>query len=136
MPRYVQLLIADPRSDFYDPERGAPGADADMRRLAGLIRRLGNRIDTIHVTLDSPPGARRAPDLLAGRVGEESVRTRHSAIESHNTPWRRSECKAMITPLPQHYRPADQFPSGRSVGILMAASSASTSGIVLSEVVM
>jgi nicotinamidase-related amidase len=51
------LLIVDPQRDFCDgPSAGAlpvPGADADMRRLAALVDRLGPRIDRIQVTLDS-----------------------------------------------------------------------------------
>lgn len=52
----THLLIIDPQNDFCDPERGAlyvPGADADMARLARFIDRAGDRIDAIHVTLDS-----------------------------------------------------------------------------------
>lgn len=53
----VHLLVIDPQQDFCDgPSNGAlavPGADADMRRLADLIRRSGQGIDAIHVTLDS-----------------------------------------------------------------------------------
>lgn len=53
----VHLLVIDPQRDFCDgPCDGAlavPGADADMRRLAELIRRAGQGIDAIHVTLDS-----------------------------------------------------------------------------------
>jgi len=51
----IHLLVIDPQNDFCDP-RGSlsvPGADADMRRLAAMVRRLGNKIDDIHVTLDS-----------------------------------------------------------------------------------
>jgi len=52
-----RLLIVDPQRDFCDgPCAGAlpvPGADADMRRLAALVDRLGHRIDSIQVTLDS-----------------------------------------------------------------------------------
>jgi len=52
-----RLLIVDPQRDFCDgPSAGAlpvPGADADMSRLAALVRRLGHRIDHIQVTLDS-----------------------------------------------------------------------------------
>lgn len=50
------LLIIDPQNDFCDPERGAlyvPGADADMKRLAALVDRIGPTLDAIHVTLDS-----------------------------------------------------------------------------------
>ena len=56
MTNRVELLIIDPQVDFCDPQRGAlyvPGAEADMRRLAALIRRLKGKLDDIHVTLDS-----------------------------------------------------------------------------------
>lgn len=51
----LALLIIDPQRDFCDPGGAllVPGADADIARLAALIRRLAPRIDTIHVTLDS-----------------------------------------------------------------------------------
>jgi nicotinamidase-related amidase len=52
-----RLLIIDPQCDFCDgPCQGAlpvPGAHADMIRLAALVDRLGPRIDSIQVTLDS-----------------------------------------------------------------------------------
>ncbi|MFN0124536.1 MAG: hypothetical protein ACKV2V_28885 [Blastocatellia bacterium] len=52
----IAFLIIDPQIDFCDPATGAlyvPGAEHDMRRLAALIRRLGQDISAIHVTLDS-----------------------------------------------------------------------------------
>jgi len=51
----VHLLTIDPQNDFCDP-KGAlfvPGADEDMKRLAEMIRRVGNKLNDIHVTLDS-----------------------------------------------------------------------------------
>lgn len=51
----LHLLIIDPQEDFCNP-KGAlfvPGADQDMVRLAKMIRRLKDRIDDIHVTMDS-----------------------------------------------------------------------------------
>jgi nicotinamidase-related amidase len=54
-PMKTHLLIIDPQMDFCDP-KGAlfvPGADADMDRLAGVIRRLAPRVKDIHITLDS-----------------------------------------------------------------------------------
>lgn len=56
MRKHIQLLVIDPQNDFCDPEHGAlfvRGAAEDMQRLAGLIRRLGNQLSRIHVTLDS-----------------------------------------------------------------------------------
>ncbi|MBF0118832.1 MAG: hypothetical protein HQK79_08345 [Desulfobacterales bacterium] len=51
----VELLIIDPQNDFCN-SKGAlyvPGADKDMNRLAIMIERLIDKIDDIHVTLDS-----------------------------------------------------------------------------------
>ncbi len=52
----LRLLIIDPQNDFMDIAGAAlpvPGADADMQRLAALVRRLGAHIDDMVVTLDS-----------------------------------------------------------------------------------
>jgi len=51
----IELLIIDPQTDFCDP-KGAlyvPGAENDMLRLAAMVSRLKDKIDDIHVTLDS-----------------------------------------------------------------------------------
>ena len=56
MTKKIELLIIDPQVDFCDPNTGSlyvPGAERDMSRLATMIRRLRNKIDDIHVTLDS-----------------------------------------------------------------------------------
>jgi nicotinamidase/pyrazinamidase len=60
----THLLIIDPQNDFCDlpearrpsgvaPALPVPGADADMRRLAALIRASADQLDEITVTLDS-----------------------------------------------------------------------------------
>jgi nicotinamidase-related amidase len=52
----VHLIVIDPQNDFMDSPGATlpvPGANADMRRLASLIDRIGGRLDDIHVTLDS-----------------------------------------------------------------------------------
>jgi nicotinamidase-related amidase len=52
----THLLIIDPQNDFCDSDRGAlyvKGAENDMRALAGFVSRHSNRIDQIHVTLDT-----------------------------------------------------------------------------------
>lgn len=67
----IQLLIVDPQNDFCIGEekstlldgtviktgnQGAlvvPGAEDDMARLAAMIDRIGDKLDDIHVTLDS-----------------------------------------------------------------------------------
>jgi len=47
--------VIDPQNDFCDPSGAlfVPGADADMDRLARLVRRLRDRLTDVHVTLDS-----------------------------------------------------------------------------------
>ena len=51
----VELLIIDPQVDFCDPAGAlyVAGADADMARLARMVRRLAPKLGDIHVTLDS-----------------------------------------------------------------------------------
>jgi len=59
----IALLAIDPQNDFcdiprhelgsYKPALPVAGADADMKRLAAFIDRIGAAIDRIHVTLDS-----------------------------------------------------------------------------------
>jgi nicotinamidase-related amidase len=55
MPKKIHAVIIDPQVDFCDP-KGAlsvKGADKDMERLAVMVKRLGKKLDDIHVTLDS-----------------------------------------------------------------------------------
>lgn len=55
MPKKIHLIVIDPQVDFCDP-KGAlsvKGADKDMERLATMVKRLGKKLDDIHVTLDS-----------------------------------------------------------------------------------
>jgi nicotinamidase-related amidase len=55
MSMKTELLIIDPQVDFCDP-KGAlyvPGAERDMERLAKMVRRTNDKLDDIHVTLDS-----------------------------------------------------------------------------------
>ena len=51
----IQLLIIDPQNDFCHPDGAlyVPGAESDMARLAEMIHRLKDKLDDIHVTLDS-----------------------------------------------------------------------------------
>jgi nicotinamidase-related amidase len=52
----IHLLVIDPQNDFCDPNKGSlyvNGAHEDMGRLANMIDRLSNKIDDIHITLDS-----------------------------------------------------------------------------------
>lgn len=56
MSKRIELLVIDPQVDFCDPKRGAlyvPGAEHDMKRLAQMVQRLKDKLDDIHVTLDS-----------------------------------------------------------------------------------
>jgi len=51
----IHLLIIDPQHDFCDPSGAlfVPGAEEDMKsRLPAMVKRLGSKIDDIHVTLD------------------------------------------------------------------------------------
>lgn len=52
----VHLLVIDPQNDFMDIPKAAlpvPGANADMKRLAVMVDRIGNKLEDIHITLDS-----------------------------------------------------------------------------------
>lgn len=51
----VDLLIIDPQFDFCDPSGSlyVNGADQDMERVAKMIKRIGPKINDIHVTLDT-----------------------------------------------------------------------------------
>lgn len=52
----IHLVIIDPQNDFCDIPGATlpvPGADADMKRLATFVDRVGHKLDDIHVTLDS-----------------------------------------------------------------------------------
>lgn len=51
----VQLLIIDPQNDFCNPKGSlfVNGADQDMKRLAEFVIAKKDKLDDIHVTLDS-----------------------------------------------------------------------------------
>ncbi|PIE20198.1 MAG: hypothetical protein CSA66_01185 [Proteobacteria bacterium] len=53
--RETHLVVIDPQNDFCRPDGAlsVPGADADMDRLAVMVRRLKDKLADIHVTLDS-----------------------------------------------------------------------------------
>lgn len=55
MSKKVHLLVIDPQTDFCDPAGNlyVTGADKDMERLATMVGRLGDKLDDIHITLDS-----------------------------------------------------------------------------------
>lgn len=51
----IHLLVIDPQFDFCNPKGNlfVQGADKDMERLCNLIAQTGNKINNIHITLDS-----------------------------------------------------------------------------------
>jgi len=51
----LHLMVIDPQQDFCDPDGAlsVPGADEDMKRLAGFVKRAGKKIYDIHCTLDT-----------------------------------------------------------------------------------
>ena len=52
----AHLVIIDGQNDFCDLPGATlpvPGADADMRRIAAMVRRVGHKLDDIHCTMDS-----------------------------------------------------------------------------------
>jgi nicotinamidase-related amidase len=61
MAMKAHLIIVDPQNDFCVADDGkgdrgtlvVPGGDKDMIRVAAMIRRLGGKLDDIHVTMDS-----------------------------------------------------------------------------------
>lgn len=51
----IELLVIDPQNDFCH-QKGAlsvPGGEQDMQRLSNMVIRLKDKLDDIHVTLDS-----------------------------------------------------------------------------------
>ncbi len=52
----VDIVIIDPQEDFCNRKKGSlfvEGADNDMKRVAAMIKRIGSKINQIHVTVDS-----------------------------------------------------------------------------------
>ena len=51
----IDLLVIDPQTDFCQPGGAlyVTNAENDMSRLATMVKRLGTKINRIHVTLDS-----------------------------------------------------------------------------------
>ena len=51
----IRAVIIDPQQDFCNPNGSlyVPGAENDMKRLAGRVGRLKGKLADIHVTLDS-----------------------------------------------------------------------------------
>lgn len=58
MPEKIHLVVIDPQNDFcLTPQEGATlsvaGANDDMDRLSTMIDRIGEKLEDIHVTLDT-----------------------------------------------------------------------------------
>jgi len=53
----ITLLIVDPQNDFCTTDGAlfVPGSDKDCSRLASFIRKNSDKIDSIHVTMDTHP---------------------------------------------------------------------------------
>ena len=51
----IELLVIDPQNDFCHPDGSlfVPGADKDMLNLSKMVVRLKDKLDDIHVTMDS-----------------------------------------------------------------------------------
>ncbi len=55
MSTKVDLLVIDPQYDFCDPNGSlyVKGAEKDMERLADMINRVGDKLNDVHVTMDT-----------------------------------------------------------------------------------
>lgn len=87
------LLIIDPQVSFCDPQKGelyVPGADKDCERLATMIKRIGPRLNDIHVTLDTHHYFDIAhPSFWIGKDGKEPPPFTTITLESiRNGTWR------------------------------------------------
>ena len=87
----TSLLIIDPQNDFCTADDGkggkgtlvVPGADQDMVRVAAMIRRLGGRLDDIHVTLDSHQTVGIERPRWWKRVGDGAMPAPFTALGIH-----------------------------------------------------
>ena len=55
MAEKIDLVIIDPQNSFCDPQKGelyVPGAEHDMKRVSDFVKKMGTKINRIHVTLD------------------------------------------------------------------------------------
>lgn len=89
----LEFLIIDPQNDFSDAPGAAlpvPGASADAERLAGLLNRLGDRINDIHVTLDTHQLLDIShPMFWVGRNGRPPAPfTQITAVDVESEVWR------------------------------------------------
>jgi nicotinamidase-related amidase len=88
----VELLIVDPQNDFCiaDDSCGhkgslvVSGGDKDMSRIAQMIRRLGSRLDDIHVTLDSHRPIDISHPTWWKRVSDGSHPAPFTVLGAHN----------------------------------------------------
>jgi nicotinamidase/pyrazinamidase len=55
MAAKIELVVIDPQNDFCNPNGSlyVKGAEEDMKRLAKMVHRLKNKLNDIHITLDS-----------------------------------------------------------------------------------
>lgn len=51
----IDLIVIDPQDDFCNPSGAlfVKGADEDMKRVTTMVKRIGQKLNDIHVTLDS-----------------------------------------------------------------------------------
>lgn len=81
----VHLVVVDPQQDFCNPNGSlfVPGADKDMDRLALMVKRLGEKIDGIHVTLDSHHPIDISHPKWWKRVGDGAMPAPFTALGIH-----------------------------------------------------
>ena len=87
----VQLFIVDPQNDLCVGDDGhgnkgtlvVPGADKDMARVAAMIKRLGGRLDDIHVTMDSHQTVGIERPRWWKRVGDGAAPAPFTALGIH-----------------------------------------------------
>lgn len=78
MSMKCHLIVVDPQNDFCVGDDGkghkgslvVPNALEDMQRVAGMVRRIGPKLDDIHVTLDSHQTIGIERPLWWKRVGD------------------------------------------------------------------
>lgn len=87
----IQLFIVDPQNDFCVADDGhgnqgalcVPDGDKDMERVAAMIKRLGGKLDDIHVTLDSHQGFGIERPSWWKRVSDGSPAAPFTVLDMH-----------------------------------------------------
>lgn len=134
----VHAILVDPQCDFCVADDGygnkgslvVPGALDDMKRAAKMIRRLGNKLDDIHVTLDSHQGIGIERPHWWRRVGDGAMPAPFTVLGVHSDGKRIVKCnpdaKGMnpteeeyTTYLPSHFSKGGPTGEG-SIGYLKA----------------